>query len=195
MNLRVSLLLASNSPRRQELLRHLGLPFQVRVKPVEEGFPEALQREEIATYLASHKAQAYREDLQPEQLLIAADTIVWVEGQVLNKPASSEEAVQMLRLLSGRSHEVITGVCLLSSTSSTTFFDTTRVQFKTLTSAEIDFYVHTYQPFDKAGGYGIQEWIGMVGISRIEGSYFNVMGLPVHRLYEELVKVKAITFA
>jgi septum formation protein len=177
------------------LLRHLGLSFQVHVKPVEEGFPADLQREEIALYLASHKAQAYRADLQPEQVLITADTIVWVEGQALNKPASFEEACQMLRLLSGRSHEVITGVCLLTTAGSEAFHDTTTVFFKELTAAEIDFYVRTYQPYDKAGGYGIQEWIGMVAITKIEGSYFNVMGLPVHKLYEELVRMGVVTMS
>lgn len=192
MNSPPFLILASNSPRRQELLRHLGLPFSVRVKPVEEDFPENLERGQIALYLASRKAEAYQDELQPEEVLITADTIVCVDDQVLNKPAGKEEACRMLRLLSGRPHEVITGVCLLTSARKVTFFDTTWVYFKELSAPEIDYYVRTYQPFDKAGAYGIQEWIGMIGIKKIEGSYFNVMGLPVHRLYQELVAMGVI---
>lgn len=193
MNVRGSLILASNSPRRQELLRHLGLPFQVRVKPVEEDFPENLRREEIALYLATHKALAYQSDLQPEDVLITADTIVCVDDQVLNKPATPAEACQMLRLLSGRSHEVITGVCILTPSHPNAFYDITTVFFRDLTTAEIDHYVRAFRPYDKAGAYGIQEWIGMIGISKIEGSYFNVMGLPVNRLYAELVKMGAVS--
>jgi septum formation protein len=194
MNLHGSLILASNSPRRQELLRQLGLPFRVVVKPVQEDFPKELHRGQIALYLASHKAGAYEADLQPEEVLITADTIVCLDDLVLNKPTDHKEARQMLQLLSGQCHDVITGVCLLTIGKTVAFYETTRVYFKKLSVAEIDYYIKTYQPYDKAGAYGIQEWIGMMGIEKIEGSYFNVMGLPVHRLYEELVKMGVVVF-
>ncbi|CAN5921764.1 Maf-like protein [soil metagenome] len=194
MKTRGSLILASNSPRRQELLRQLGLTFRVWVKPVEEDYPEDLHRGQIALFLASRKAAAYEAELQPDETLITADTIVCLDELVLNKPADYEEACRMLRLLSGQSHDVITGVCLHSPGQTSTFFETTRVSFKPLSPAEIHHYVSTFRPYDKAGSYGIQEWIGMIGIEKIEGSYFNVMGLPVHRVYEELVKMGAVFF-
>jgi septum formation protein len=194
MNIRGSLILASNSPRRQELLRGLGLPFRVYVKPVEEDYPDDLERGQIALFLASHKAAAYGAELQPEETLITADTIVCLDGLVLNKPAGYEEACDMLRLLSGQPHDVITGVCLLSQGKTKAFYETTRVYFKPLSAAEIHYYVSTFRPYDKAGAYGIQEWIGMAGIEKIEGSYFNVMGLPVHRVYEELVRMGVVYF-
>lgn len=194
MKTRGSLILASNSPRRQELLRLLGLSFRVYVKPVEEDFPEHLQRGQIALYLASRKAGAYEAELQPEETLITADTIVCLDDLVLNKPADYKEACGMLRLLSGQPHDVITGVCLLTPGHKNTFYETTRVYFKPLSGAEIHHYITTFRPYDKAGAYGIQEWIGMIGIDKIEGSYFNVMGLPVHRVYEELVKMGAVYF-
>jgi septum formation protein len=186
MNLSRPLLLASNSPRRKELLTSLGLTFEVRVKEVQEDFPEHLYREEVAEFLASHKADAYLQDLSDE-LLLTADTIVCLGDRILNKPADYEEAFQMLRSLSGTSHEVITGVCLLTKERKTVFHDVTKVYFKELSDSEIDYYITHYKPFDKAGAYGIQEWIGMVGIRKIEGSYFNVVGLPVQKLYEHLV--------
>ena len=188
MNLSRPLLLASNSPRRKELLASMGLQFDVLVKDVEEEFPEHLQREEIAVYLASHKADQYDAELQ-NQLLITADTIVCLGNKVLNKPTDQAEAFTMLRSLSGTSHEVITGVCLFSSDNKTVFHDTTKVYFKELTDEEINYYITNYKPFDKAGAYGIQEWIGMIGIERIEGSYFNVVGLPVQKLYQQLVEL------
>lgn len=184
----LNLILASNSPRRKELLKGLGLHYEVRVKQVEEDYPETLQREEIARYLASHKAEQYRAGLAENELLLTADTIVWLDGQVLNKPKDYDDAFRMLRLLSGNMHEVLTGVCLLSTTTQRVFHDETKVYFKELTDAEIDFYITHYKPFDKAGAYGAQDWIGMVAVERLEGSYFNVMGLPVHRVYEELLK-------
>lgn len=179
------MILASNSPRRKELLGKLDLIFEVKIKDIPEDYPAHLQRAAVAEYLASYKAEAYREELQDE-ILIAADTIVCLDNLILNKPNDEKEAVQMLRILSGKVHEVITGVCLLSREKKIIFHDLTRVHFKVLSEAEIAFYVQHYQPFDKAGAYGAQEWMGMVAIDRIEGSYFNVMGLPVHQLYTRL---------
>lgn len=185
MNLSRPLLLASNSPRRKELLAGLGFEFKIKVKEVHEDFPEHLKRAEVAEYLASHKADAYQDDLQHE-VLLTADTIVCLDERILNKPANYEEAFEMLSALSGRQHEVITGVCLLMKERKVVFHDTTKVYFKELAEAEIDYYIRNYKPFDKAGAYGIQEWIGMIGIERIEGSYFNVVGLPVQKLYSQL---------
>jgi len=187
MNLPHKLILASNSPRRKELLGKLDVSFEVKVKEVPEDYPENLQREQIAEYLANRKAEAYLKDIQDE-IILTADTIVCLDDLVLNKPNDAAEAHHMLRLLSGRMHTVITGVCLLSSYKKVLFHDTTQVHFKTLSSEEINYYLKNYQPYDKAGAYGAQEWLGMVAIDRIEGSYFNVMGLPVHAVYKELVK-------
>lgn len=186
MNLNQKLILASNSPRRKELLGKLDLDFEVRIKDVPEEYPPHLSREQVAEYLADHKAGAYLGELAPGEILITADTIVCLGEQILNKPRHEAEAFQMLRLLSGQVHEVITGVCLLSQEKKVVFHDLTKVHFKALTEAEITHYVTRYRPLDKAGAYGAQEWIGMIGIDRIEGSYFNVMGLPVHKLYAQL---------
>ncbi|TPE45871.1 Maf family nucleotide pyrophosphatase [Pontibacter mangrovi] len=185
MNLQRPLLLASNSPRRKELLSSLGLKYEVLVKEVDEDFPEHLKREEIAEFLASHKADHYISDITNEAL-ITADTIVCLGERVLNKPADYAEAKEMLQALSGTHNEVITGVCILTKERKTVFHDTTKVYFKQLSEAEIDHYITHYKPYDKAGAYGIQEWIGMIGIERIEGSYFNVVGLPVQKLYAKL---------
>jgi septum formation protein len=185
MNLNRKLILASNSPRRKELLGKLDVHFEVKVKEVPEDYPAELNREQIAEYLANHKAEAYREDLQNE-LILTADTIVVLGDQVLNKPANATEARQMLQLLSGKVHEVITGVCLLSQEKKDVFSDLTQVSFKELTTEEINYYVQRYQPFDKAGAYGAQEWMGMIAIDWIKGSYFNVMGLPIHKVYAHL---------
>ncbi|MFC6999694.1 Maf family nucleotide pyrophosphatase [Rufibacter roseus] len=187
MNFTKNYILASNSPRRKELLTNLGLPFQSRVKEVHEDFPADLVRAEVAEYLAAHKASAYQDELQPNDVIITADTIVCLDDKVLNKPLSHAEATRMLTQLSGRSHEVYTGVCLLSLDKSVVFSDVTTVYFRDLTREEIDYYINHFKPFDKAGSYGAQDWLGMVGIERIEGSYFNVMGLPVHLLYEQLL--------
>ena len=192
MNLLRPLLLASNSPRRRELLAGLGLTFEVRVKEVNEDFPEHLKRADVAEFLASHKADAYVADIDTEAL-ITADTIVCLSNNILNKPRHYEEAFAMLRALSGTSHEVITGVCILTKQQKTVFHDITKVYFKQLTDTEIDYYITHYKPFDKAGAYGIQEWIGMAGIERIEGSYFNVVGLPVQMLYQKLVELDVLT--
>lgn len=191
MNLAQPLLLASNSPRRKELLASLGLTFEVRVKEVNEDFPEHLKREKVAEYLASHKADAYKSELENEAI-ITADTIVCLRDQILNKPAGYEEAFQMLQSLSGNAHEVITGVCIQTKKQKIVFHDATIVYFKHLTNSEIDYYITHFKPFDKAGAYGIQEWIGMIGIERIEGSYFNVVGLPVQKLYTKLQELQLI---
>jgi septum formation protein len=185
MNLARPLILASNSPRRQQLLRDMGLDFTIRVKDTAEDFPAHMPLAEVPEYLARKKAQAFAGELQ-EELLLTADTVVIVDDQILNKPGDTDEAFRMLRLLSGRTHEVITGVCLLTRESMKVFSDRVQVVFAELSDAEIDYYITHYRPFDKAGAYGAQDWLGLVGIERIEGSYFTVMGLPTHRVYEAL---------
>lgn len=187
-NFPYQLILGSNSPRRQELLKSLGFKFLLKPINADEDYPADLIGSEIPVFLAEKKADAFPEELKETDLLITADTIVWIEGKVLNKPAKYEEAVKMLETLSGKMHEVFTGVCLKSDTKQTTFFDSTKVYFKKLTKEEIEYYVHNFNVYDKAGGYGVQDWIGYIGIDRIEGSFYNVMGLPVKELYEELVK-------
>ncbi|MBR8536125.1 septum formation protein Maf [Carboxylicivirga sediminis] len=184
------LILASQSPRRQELLSHLNIPFDVMVKEdVEETYPDDIPAHEVPLYLARKKALPYETDCKAGHILvITADTIVCCDEHILGKPADKKEAEKMLQMLSGRAHEVITGVALTSGSKQSVFTVSTKVFFKTLTPQEIDFYIEQYQPFDKAGAYGIQEWIGMIGIERIEGSYFNVVGLPVQKLYNELQK-------
>jgi septum formation protein len=187
------LILASNSPRRRQLLSDLGLAYEVRLREVAEDFPPHLVRGEVAEFLARHKASAYLPDLAPDELVITADTIVCLDDDVLNKPADAAEAVAMLTRLQGRAHEVFTGVCLRSGDGrEVVFSDQTTVHFRPLSRTEIEHYVAHYQPFDKAGAYGAQDWIGMVAITRIEGSYFNVMGLPVHRVWRELVALGAL---
>lgn len=180
------IVLASKSPRRQELLRGLGVDFELRTKEVEEDFPSHLQGGEIAMYLANKKADAFLNDLASDELVITADTIVWVDGQVLNKAADKAEAQAMLRLLSGKTHEVITGVCLTTIQRRIAFTDVTEVTFAVLSDDEIDFYIEQYKPFDKAGAYGIQEFIGYIGVTQLKGSYFNVVGLPIQRVYAGL---------
>lgn len=180
------LILASNSPRRQQLLQELGVRFTVKTKPVDEHYPEDLAPGAVAEYLARKKGSAYQADLSEDELIITADTVVVVGTEILNKPADKQQAKQMLEKLSGRSHQVITGVCLTTRQTQISCKDTTNVFFRDLTNREIDYYIRRYGPYDKAGGYAIQEWIGMIGITRIEGSYFNVVGLPVEKLYEQL---------
>ena len=181
-----SIILASKSPRRQELLRDLGLKFTVQSMDIPEIFPEGMGMTEIPVYLADLKAEAFRPHLKDNQLVITADTIVWLDGKVLNKPADYADGFRMLRDLSGKKHQVLTGVCLLSTEKKVSFYTSTDVWFKELSDKEINFYLENYRPYDKAGAYGIQEWIGYIGIHRIEGSFFNVMGLPVQDLYEHL---------
>ncbi len=180
------LILASESPRRQQLLRELGLDFEVRPSFLEEFYPEELGMTAIPVYLAELKADAMKSGLKENELLITADTIVWKDDQVLNKPETREEAIAMLKSLSGSQHQVITGMHLMSVTKKVSFHAVTEVCFDELTEEEIIYYVDHFAPYDKAGGYGIQEWIGYVGINRIEGSFYNVMGLPVHKLYQYL---------
>jgi septum formation protein len=180
-------ILASKSPRRQELLRLLGMEFTIKVKEVEEIFPEGLSKYEIPEFLARLKSRLFLPELQKNDLLITADTIVFLDGEVLGKAANNAEATEMLQKLSGKEHQVISGVCLTSASKQTSFHAETNVQFKNLTEEEIQFYIKTYKPFDKAGAYGIQEWIGLIGINHIEGSFYNVMGLPIQQLYEEIL--------
>lgn len=180
------LLLASKSPRRRELLSSLGLPFRIVDIDVNEHFDVLPPASQVAQLLSERKSQGYMQPLQPEEVLVTADTVVVHEGRVLGKPHERAEAVAMLQELSGEVHQVYTGVCLRSSQTSVSFTECTHVHFRPLTGDIIDYYVDNYRPFDKAGAYGIQEWIGMVGVERIEGCFYNVMGLPVGRLYEEL---------
>lgn len=180
-------ILASRSPRRHELLRGLNIDFEIRLKDTPEDFDGNLMGREIALMLAKRKNLAFTEDELPSNfLLITADTIVWLEDRVLNKPADEEQALAMLRVLSGRSHKVFTGVYLRSRDKESGFCAESTVYFRHLTEEEILYYIRNFKPFDKAGSYGVQEWIGYVGIERIEGSYFNVMGLPTQMLYMHL---------
>ena len=183
-------ILASNSPRRKELLAGLGLDFEVRViQGVDESYPASLPAAEVAQYIAEKKADAYRATMAPDELIITADTVVIVGDDILGKPKDEADAVRMLREISGRTHQVTTGVSLLTATQQRSFSVTTDVTFKALTDEEIQHYVTHYHPFDKAGAYGIQEWIGYIGVSGLHGSYYNVMGLPVQRIYSELEKL------
>lgn len=181
------IILASNSPRRRDLISGLGLPYEVRtLEGVDESYPSTLKGADIPLFIALKKAQAYLPTLAEDELLITADTIVYLDEQVLGKPADEADAIRMLHLLSGRTHQVITGVSLSTTRKASAFASVSLVTFAQLTDEEIEHYVARFKPLDKAGAYGVQEWIGMVGVRRIEGSYFNVMGLPVQRLYEEL---------
>lgn len=180
-------ILASKSPRRQYLLKELGLDFEIHIKEVDESFPEQLKAQAIPLYLSEKKANAFEAELSENTIVITSDTIVWVENQVLNKPVDKADAVRMLQLLSGKMHEVYTGVSLKSKNKMTSFYACTKVYFKTLTMQEIDYYITNYSPYDKAGAYGAQEWIGYIAVEKIEGSYFNVMGLPLKELYEHLL--------
>jgi len=183
-----NLILASGSPRRQQFLMDLDIPFSVQLKSIDEHFPTTLKAEEIAEYLAKAKADAFTE-LQPSDVLITADTIVWHKGRALNKPENREEAYRMIHALQDDRHDVISAFCIKTNTTQVVKSETTKVYFSALTDDEIWYYIDTYQPFDKAGAYGIQEWIGQVGISKIEGSYYNVMGLPTQLFYNTLKSV------
>lgn len=183
-------ILASNSPRRKELLAGLGVDYEVRTLPdVDESYPETLQGADIPLYIAKEKADAYVAMMQPGELMITADTIVWLDGKVLGKPQDKEDALQMLRTMSGRTHEVFTGVCITTTDWQRSFTAQTEVRFATLSEEEIAYYVDNFQPMDKAGAYGVQEWIGFIGVENISGSYYNIMGLPIQKLYRELLKV------
>ncbi len=185
--MKTKLILASNSPRRKELLGGLGIPFEVRVlQGIDESYPETVPTDKIAEFIATNKAKAY--EVAADEILITADTVVIVDDEILGKPSDAADACQMLRKLSGKSHHVITGVSLKSYDKQKTFSVDTEVTFKTLSESEIDYYVTRYKPFDKAGAYGIQEWIGYIGVTSLRGSYFNVVGFPVQRIYDELCK-------
>lgn len=183
-------ILASNSPRRKELLAGLGVDYEVRTLPdVDESYPETLKGADIPLYIAKEKADAYLGMMQPGELIITADTIVWLDDKVLGKPRDREEALQMLHDMSGRTHEVFTGVCLTTTEWQRSFAAQTEVRFSPLSEEEITYYVDKYKPMDKAGAYGVQEWIGFIGVENISGSYYNIMGLPVQKLYRELLEV------
>lgn len=183
-------ILASGSPRRRELMAGLGVNYEVRILPdVDESYPDTLQGEEIPLYIVKEKADAYIPMMQPDELIITADTIVWLDGKVLGKPRDREDALQMLRTMSGRTHEVFTGVCITTTDWQRSFTAQTEVRFATLSEDEIIYYVDNFKPMDKAGAYGVQEWIGFIGVENISGSYYNIMGLPVQKLYRELLKV------
>ena len=180
-------ILASQSPRRQNLFKELGIPFEIIVKQgIEEIYPDSLKEEEIALFLAELKSTAYKSEINEGNLVITADTIVLLEGKVIGKPKNEQDAIRILGELSGNMHRVITGVCLSAKDKQMSFYAETDVFFKQLSSEEINYYLNTCKPYDKAGAYGIQEWIGYIGIEKIEGSYYNVMGLPIQMLYEEL---------
>lgn len=183
------IILASGSPRRQQLLKDLGVEFSVLLKPVKEEFPDRLRHFEVSDYLAQLKALPFKESLKDHDILITSDTIVWHENKVLGKPSDFEDAFAMLQSMSGKTHEVITSVCFTTKTYEKTVNCVTKVTFKVFTDEEITHYINTCQPFDKAGAYGIQEWIGKIGVTKIEGSYFNVVGFPVHLVYSTLQEI------
>ncbi|EGF59150.1 septum formation protein Maf [Bacteroides fluxus YIT 12057] len=183
-------ILASNSPRRRELLAGLGVEYEVRTLPdVDESYPDTLKGADIPLYIAKKKADAHLSMMKPGELMITADTIVWLDNKVLGKPRDREDALQMLCDMAGRTHEVFTGVCLTTTEWQRSFTAQTEVRFSRLDEEEIAYYVDKYQPMDKAGAYGVQEWIGFIGVENISGSYYNVMGLPVQRLYKELISL------
>jgi septum formation protein len=184
------IILASKSPRRQELLRQMDLDFRIVLKEVDESYPEHLSPEEVAVYIAEKKAKAYDDTLTDEAVL-TADTIVCIDGLILGKPENAAHAVEMLKRLSGRVHKVVTGVCIFYKGEYNLFHDVSEVFFRTLTDEEINNYVEQYKPYDKAGAYGIQEWVGITAIKRIEGSYTNVVGLPTEKVYQQLLKLNS----
>lgn len=179
------IILASKSPRRQELLRGLGIPFEIRTKEIDENFPNTIDASDVASFLAQKKAEAFK--LSIDEILITSDTAVLLTNRILNKPQNTEEAIEMLKSLSGKTHKVCTGVCIKSIEKEVLFSDFTSVTYKPLSTDEIEYYIKHFKPFDKAGSYGIQEWIGFIGIEKIEGCYYNVMGLPLSKLYQELL--------
>lgn len=180
------IILASKSPRRKELLQGLGIPFTVKTMEVDEDFPKEMDNTRVALYLAEKKALAFKQKLKADELLITADTVVIINGEILNKPNNKEEAIRMLQLLSGNRHQVITGVCMMDQQKRVTFDDLTEVHFKPLDKEDINSYIENCRPYDKAGAYGVQEWIGYVAVYKMIGSFYNVMGLPVHKIYEHL---------
>ena len=183
------IILASGSPRRQQFFKDLGLDFDIVLKPVKEEYPNRLRHFEISNYLAQLKSFPFEKDLKPKDILITSDTIVWHNEEALGKPRSEQEAFKMLKSLSGKTHEVITSVCFKTISSQKTVHNITKVTFKAFTDDEIWYYINNFNPMDKAGAYGIQEWIGQIGVTKLEGSYFNVMGLPVHMVYQALIEI------
>ena len=186
----IQIVLASGSPRRQQFLKDLGIDFKIRLKEVAEIYPATLVREEITNFLAILKAKSQQELITDQELLITSDTIVWLENEALGKPKDFEDARQILLKLSGKTHEVITSVCFFSKKTYNTIFDVTEVTFGVLSNEMIEFYLKEFQPFDKAGAYGIQDWIGLVGVTSIKGSYTNVMGLPTEKVFSFLKNMK-----
>lgn len=184
-----NLILASGSPRRQQFFKDLDLDFEIRLKEIEEIYPPELKAEEITNYLAELKADAFEGELQANEILITSDTIVWHNGKALGKPKDRQDAYDILKSLSNTTHEVITSVCFKTKTETTTLHETTKVTFNKLSDESILYYLENYKPYDKAGAYGIQEWIGFIGVSKIEGSYANVMGMPTDKVYEYLSKL------
>jgi len=184
-----NIILASGSPRRQELFKELGVNYSIKVKEVDEIYDSTLKKEEITNYLAELKANAFSNEIGNNDIIITADTIVWQNNKALEKPKNKLEAIKMLQQLSGTKHSVFSSICIKNKYLQKVFYDETIVYFKKLSEQELVYYVENYKPFDKAGAYGIQEWIGLIGVTRLEGSYYNVMGLPVHKLYEELMKL------
>ncbi|MBZ9630342.1 Maf-like protein [Salegentibacter sp. LM13S] len=186
------IILASGSPRRHQFFKDLDIPFKADVRPVKEICPDYLKKEEITDFLAQLKAEAFQKELKQDQILITSDTIVYNEEKAMGKPETALEAKEMLKSLSGKTHSVFTSVCFTTQNHQSTVNCETKVTFKELTSGEIDYYVDNFKPFDKAGGYAIQEWIGLIGITNLEGSYFNVVGLPTHLVYNELIDLSSI---
>lgn len=182
-----NVILASGSPRRQQFLKDLGLDFTIELRNVEEIYPETLQGHQITDYLAELKASPF-DKLKENDILITSDTIVWLDNKAIGKPKDRNDAIKIFKELSGKKHQVITSICIKTTSEIKIINDTTDVYFKKLSDNEINYYIDNFQPYDKAGGYGIQDWIGYIGVEKIEGSFFNVMGLPVHKLYIELSK-------
>ncbi|MFB0939325.1 MAG: Maf family nucleotide pyrophosphatase [Urechidicola sp.] len=182
-----SIILASGSPRRQQFLKDLGIDYTIKLREVEEIYPSTLKGVEITDYLAELKSSSF-DNLKKNEILITSDTIVWLENKAIGKPKDRKDAINILKSISGKKHEVMTSICLKTRDSIKIVTDITQVYFKILTQEEIEYYLDTFEPYDKAGAYGIQDWIGYIGVEKIEGSFFNVMGLPVHKLYTELLK-------
>ena len=184
-----NIILASGSPRRQEFFNGLGIDFEIRLKPIAEAYPDHLKGQEISNYLAELKSEPFNKELKNNDILITSDTIVWHQDEALGKPKDEKQAFEMIQSMSGKTHEVMTSICYTTINSQKTVHDITKVTFKEFTDEEIWYYIQNFNPLDKAGAYGIQEWIGQIGVTNIEGSYFNVMGLPVHLVYQTLTEL------
>ena len=184
---KINIILASGSPRRQQFFKEMDLHYTIRLKEIEEIYPEHLQAEEITNFLAELKASAFENELEENDVLVTSDTIVWLNGKALGKPKDYDDAFKMLQQLANQTHEVITSVCLKSIDKTDVFHNVTKVTFANLSDEAITYYLNNYKPFDKAGSYGIQDWIGLIGISKIEGSYTNVVGLPTEMLFQKLM--------